>query len=408
MGSDHAEVQEEMLCTLHGAHAAELGRFVNRLTGDHAYAEDVTQETLFRAWQRPAILERPEAAVRAWLFTVARNLVVDDWRSARRRHEVGAESPPEQHQADATDRVLDSWLVTDALACLSLEHREVLVHGYYRALSVREISQTLDIPEGTVKSRMHYALRANEARTARERGDPMTDHNDSLAQWDAAYVLGALSPAERHEFEIHLSSCARCAASVAELAGMPGILAALPAAAQAEALLRSEAEPVQASANVLPMLARRARKSKVRRRLMTVAAGIAVAAAATTVTVVALPASPISQVQANAVPLNFSAIDAQPVTVSGKALPVSWGTQIEWRCSYAASQSTPGYTGGASTPFQLVVVDRNGKETVAASWDSSDGSVVSPVTTIDTPLTEISKIEVRWANSGKVVVSAKL
>lgn len=160
MSQNHAEAQEMLLRALHDAHAAELGRFVNRLTGDRGYAEDVTQETLFRAWQRPIILERPEAAVRAWLFTVARNLVVDDWRSARRRYEVGTDAPPEQHQADATDRVLDSWLVSEALASLSPEHRQVLVHGYYRSLSVREISQTLDVPEGTVKSRMHYALRA--------------------------------------------------------------------------------------------------------------------------------------------------------------------------------------------------------------------------------------------------------
>ncbi|GAA1050385.1 sigma-70 family RNA polymerase sigma factor [Arthrobacter russicus] len=160
MGHEHAEGQELLLRALHDAHAAELGRFVNRLTGDHAYAEDVTQETLFRAWQRPGVLERPEAAVRAWLFTVARNLVVDDWRSARNRHEVGTDAPPEQHQADATDRVLDSWLVSEALSGLSSEHRQVLVHGYYRSLSVREIAQALGVPEGTVKSRMHYALRA--------------------------------------------------------------------------------------------------------------------------------------------------------------------------------------------------------------------------------------------------------
>ncbi|NYE94412.1 RNA polymerase sigma-70 factor (ECF subfamily) [Psychromicrobium silvestre] len=160
MNSHSPDAQEELLRALHEAHAAELSRFVARLTGDRGHAEDVTQETLFRAWQRPAVLERPEPAVRAWLFTVARNLVVDDWRSARRRHEIGTDQPPEQQQADATDRVLDSWLVSDALAMLSAEHREVLLHGYYRSLSVREISTLLGIPEGTVKSRMHYALRA--------------------------------------------------------------------------------------------------------------------------------------------------------------------------------------------------------------------------------------------------------
>ena len=53
----------------------------------------------------------------------------------------------------------------------------------------------------------------------------MSDHADSFSLWDAAYVLGALSPAERREFEEHLAGCARCQRSVAELAGLPGLLA---------------------------------------------------------------------------------------------------------------------------------------------------------------------------------------
>jgi anti-sigma factor RsiW len=50
---------------------------------------------------------------------------------------------------------------------------------------------------------------------------------DKFAQWDAAYVLGALSPAERREFEEHLASCPSCQAAVSELAALPGLLAQL-------------------------------------------------------------------------------------------------------------------------------------------------------------------------------------
>ncbi|HEY8294667.1 MAG TPA: sigma-70 family RNA polymerase sigma factor [Micrococcaceae bacterium] len=152
--------QAQLLRSLHDAHAAELWRYVTRLTHDHAQAEDVVQEALFRAWQRPEVLARPEPAVRAWLFTVCRNLVLDDWRSARHRHEIGTAELPEQSRTDDTDRILDSWLISEALASLSQEHREVVVLSYYRAESTREISSRLGIPEGTVKSRMHYALRA--------------------------------------------------------------------------------------------------------------------------------------------------------------------------------------------------------------------------------------------------------
>ena len=71
----------DLLRELHGEHAAALWAFALRLTaGDRARAEDVVQETLLRAWQSATMLEVPEGARRAWLFTVARNLVIDDWR----------------------------------------------------------------------------------------------------------------------------------------------------------------------------------------------------------------------------------------------------------------------------------------------------------------------------------------
>ena len=55
----------------------------------------------------------------------------------------------------------------------------------------------------------------------------MSTH-DEFATWDAAYVLGALSPTERREFEAHLRECDRCSEAVSELAGMPGILSRVP------------------------------------------------------------------------------------------------------------------------------------------------------------------------------------
>jgi DNA-directed RNA polymerase specialized sigma24 family protein len=70
--------EAELLRLLQEAFGPGLRRFVMRLTADGMFADDVVQETLIRAWQHPAILQRPEPAVRAWLFTVARHLVIDD------------------------------------------------------------------------------------------------------------------------------------------------------------------------------------------------------------------------------------------------------------------------------------------------------------------------------------------
>lgn len=153
---------DTLLRALHDEHARPLWRYVISLTGDAAQAEDIVQETLLRAWKRPAVLDQREASARAWLFTVARNLVIDEARSARRRHETptAIEAMPEPIAADETERMLDGWLIGDALAGLSPEHRQVIVRAYYGGLSTAELSAELGVPEGTVKSRLHYGLRA--------------------------------------------------------------------------------------------------------------------------------------------------------------------------------------------------------------------------------------------------------
>ena len=147
---------------LHDEHAAALWGFCLRLTGgNRAQAEDVAQETLLRAWRNAAVLEKSTGSVRAWLFTVARNIVIDEWRTKRSQSELTvAEVPDVVRTDDQTDQLLLSWLVAEALSKLSTDHRAVLLECYYRGLSVAEASQRLGVPEGTVKSRTHYALRA--------------------------------------------------------------------------------------------------------------------------------------------------------------------------------------------------------------------------------------------------------
>lgn len=149
-----------LLRALHDEHAAPLWRYVVGLTHDTALAHDIVQETLLRAWKKPSVLDQSESSSRAWLFTVARNLVIDDRRSARHLHEYPTEILPERPTPDSTDDLLDAWSVADALSAIGVEHRAVIVHAYYGGRSIAEIARELDIPEGTVKSRLHYGLRA--------------------------------------------------------------------------------------------------------------------------------------------------------------------------------------------------------------------------------------------------------
>jgi RNA polymerase sigma-70 factor, ECF subfamily len=157
-----SENEVALMEQLHDEHAAALWRFCLRLVGnDRGRAEDVAQETLLRAWRHRAVLESPSPAVRAWLFTVARNIVIDEWRSRRAHPETPvAEVPERDPEDDQSDQLLQSWLVAEAITQLSPDHRAVLLECYYRGRSVAEAALRLGVPVGTVKSRTHYALRA--------------------------------------------------------------------------------------------------------------------------------------------------------------------------------------------------------------------------------------------------------
>src|SRR5262245_48936342 len=87
--------QAALLRAIHDAHSQDLLRYVLRLTrGDMPFAEDVVQESLLRLWRKPEILEQPSESARAWLFTVARNQVIDDRRSARYNRELQSDNVP--------------------------------------------------------------------------------------------------------------------------------------------------------------------------------------------------------------------------------------------------------------------------------------------------------------------------
>jgi RNA polymerase sigma-70 factor (ECF subfamily) len=147
---------------LYDEHGGALLRYAWRLTGDRARAEDVVQETLLRAWQHPEVTadERP---ARAWLFTVARNMIIDERRSARFRNEsasLDVETAPERASRDEVDTALDRLLLTNALTQLSADHRAVIRRAYYQGWTTAQIADDLNVAEGTVKSRLHYAVRA--------------------------------------------------------------------------------------------------------------------------------------------------------------------------------------------------------------------------------------------------------
>ncbi|WP_421842003.1 sigma-70 family RNA polymerase sigma factor [Mycobacterium sp.] len=158
-----AAAEADLMKAIYDEHAAVLWRYALRLTGDASQAEDIVQETLLKAWQHPEVTGDTQRSARAWLFTVARNMIIDDRRSARYRNVVGSiddSRAPEQSTPDEVNAALDRLLIADAIAQLSVEHRAVIERSYYRGWTTAQVARDLEIAEGTVKSRLHYAVRA--------------------------------------------------------------------------------------------------------------------------------------------------------------------------------------------------------------------------------------------------------
>lgn len=162
---------EANLRALYDQHAPVLLAYALRLTsGDCARAEDIVQETLVRAWKNLDRLDESAGPVRPWLFTVAQRLAIDAHRLRQARPpEVGATALAAVPGLDEIEPALDRIVIVDALDSLSREHRAVIVETYYRGRSVAEAARVLGVPEGTVKSRCYYALRALKLALA-ERG----------------------------------------------------------------------------------------------------------------------------------------------------------------------------------------------------------------------------------------------
>jgi RNA polymerase sigma-70 factor (ECF subfamily) len=126
---------------------------------DRQRAEDATQETFAAVW-RSAHSYRPERGPAApWLYTVARNAIVDRQRArVEQPTEVPDTASTEPGPADRAESSFVSWRVHRALGDLPEKEREVLELAYWSEMSQSEVAAYLHIPLGTVKTRTRSAL----------------------------------------------------------------------------------------------------------------------------------------------------------------------------------------------------------------------------------------------------------
>lgn len=225
------------------------------------------------------------------------------------------------------------------------------------------------------------------------------------ATLDAAYVLGSLSPTERADYEHHLAGCEECARAVRELAGMPGLLAKVPA----DVLESSNAVPVPDT--LLPRLvaaARRDQRWRTTRAALVAAAAVAVIAGGSVAALVALddeqvPEAAPSVTTPTTAPSTAPSEQLDPVGSSRSSgwvslTEVAWGTRLDLTCVYDAP-----YGYGEGWVYTMVVETTDGRVEQVASFQALPGEELHVTGATAASPEAISAVEVRTSDGDAVL-----
>lgn len=151
---------EAALRSAYDAHAGELFGFALRSLGDRGLAEEITQETFVRAWRSRERFDERRGSLRTWLFSIARNLIIDSVRARSvRPAQAGGEAREETVEA-SEEKSLRAMLLADAMERLSEDHRVVIREVYLRDRKYDDVARELGVPPGTLRSRTYYALKS--------------------------------------------------------------------------------------------------------------------------------------------------------------------------------------------------------------------------------------------------------
>jgi RNA polymerase sigma-70 factor (ECF subfamily) len=155
-----ADGDRQAMRTPYGRHSVKLYRFVLRLVGDEAKAEDIVSEVFFDVWRQADRFEGRSQVV-TWIFAIARFKALTARRS---RRDQALDQTVIETVADTADnpeaalqKKSDAALLRTCIAQLSADHREVIDLVYYHNMSVEQAAAVIGVPQGAVKTRMFYA-----------------------------------------------------------------------------------------------------------------------------------------------------------------------------------------------------------------------------------------------------------
>jgi len=230
---------------------------------------------------------------------------------------------------------------------------------------------------------------------------------DAFRDWDAAYLLGSLSSADRRAYELHLRGCPGCREALGEFVPLPGLLSHLGA----EEALRLLESPEQAPAPAAPpaLLSRLAAATdSVRRRTRLRIAGLVLAAAGVSAAAaIALPVivgDALPPVETTGYTVSLASEPGVPVEATVQFVAEDWGTRIDMDCSWGESAEGSSPT-ARSVGYVMYVIDRSGSAEPIGSWTSTPGSSMHPTLATGVPLADIASVEVRLQDSDAVVLT---
>jgi len=140
-----------------------LKGFMMRKGANAELAEDLVQDAMIAVWNKAGMFSPGKGSVTTWIYTIARNLRIDRLRREGSRYFTDIDDYEEASDDPASDDIVISrqqdQAVTDALDVLPADQREVIVMAFMDDMTQSEIADKLDVPLGTVKSRMRLAYR---------------------------------------------------------------------------------------------------------------------------------------------------------------------------------------------------------------------------------------------------------